>query len=197
MRSALPPILAVAAVIATAAQTPPPASKPASPPDGSTVTVTGCLARVDTSSAFVLNKVRWDSTSAPAAKQGGHHEPQPAPATPPPLTTPSTPPTAPAPSAAKQTADEALQRAMKPASSESLRLAGDVTKLKLADHAGHTITATGMLGPPDPVVTPAVVLPDPPASGGKSASANKPSAADAPMRVLNVRSITHVAAECR
>src|SRR5215218_11106280 len=137
MTSALAPILAAGAVIVAAAQTPAPA-KPSSPPDGSTVTVTGCLARAEPSGSFVLNKVRWDSTTAAPKDQGGHHQgQQPAP---PPLTTPSTPTTAPAPSAAKQTADEALQRAIKPTSGDSLRLVGDTAKLKLAEHAGHTIT---------------------------------------------------------
>jgi hypothetical protein len=191
MRSALASMLAVGAVISAAAQTPVPAAQPAAPPDGSTVTVTGCLSKPDASDVFVLNKVRWDSTAAADGNQGGHHDQKPA--APPRLTTPSTPSTAPAPSAAKETADESLQRATTAASAERLRLAGDAKRLKLADHAGHTITATGMLGPPDPTVSPAVVLPDRPA-GDKPAPANSSGAG---MRVLNVRSITHVAAECK
>jgi len=195
MRRAFTALLIAAASTSFAAQTATTA-KPSSqaPADGSTVTVTGCLAKGDGANAFVLNNVRWDSTS-PASGQAGHHDQQqpPAPSTPPPMTTPTTPSTAPADSAAKKTADDALQRAQRGASAEKLRIAGNVAQLKLADHVGHTITASGTLAASDPVVTPGVVLPDPPAG---SKPAPKPSA-DSQLRVLNVRSITHVAGECR
>ena len=194
MRRALTALLLAAASTSVAAQTSPATPSSQAPPDGSTVTVTGCLTR-DEANAFVLTSVTWDSTgsSAPA----GHHDHQqqpPAPSTPP-MTTPTTPSTAPADSAAKKTADDALQRANenKTASTGKLRIAGNATQLKLADHVGHTITATGMLAASDPVVTPGVVLPDAP-SGPKPAP--KPSS-DSQLRVLNVRSIAHVAADCK
>ena len=108
------------------------------------------------------------------------------------MTTPTTPSTAPAESAAKKTADDALQRAGKAPTGEKLRIAGNAAQLKLADHVGHTITATGMLGSSDPVVTPGVVLPEPPAG---SKPAPKPS--DSQTRVLNVRTVTMVSADCK
>ena len=187
--------MAVVLVAAAAAQSPD-TSKPAAPPDGSTVTVTGCLAKGDAANTFVLTNVRWDSTNTPTA-QGAHHNHQaPATAAPsqPPLTTPSTPPTAPAPSAAKKTADAAMQKAANP-SRDSLRLAGAATQLKLSDHVGHTITATGMIAQADPVVTPAVILPGSPGAPAKIPD-DKNTAAP-PARVLNMRSFTHVAAECK
>jgi hypothetical protein len=110
------------------------------------------------------------------------------------MTTPTTPSTAPAESAAKQTADEALQRAAKAPPRESLRLAGAASQVKLADHVGHTITATGMISAADPAVTPAVVLPDGPPAPARPAAKT---AGDPPMRVLNLRSFSHVAAGCK
>jgi hypothetical protein len=193
MRRVLTALLIAAGSTSLAAQAPTTKPSSQSPADGSTVTVTGCLAKGDGTNAFVLTGVRWDSTSAPASGQAGHHQQTPTPATTPPMTTPTTPSTAPADSAAKQTADDALQRAQKGAGSEKLRIAGNIVQLKLADHLGHTITATGMLAASDPVVTPGVVLPDAPAG---SKPAPKPSA-DAQLRVLNVRSVTHVAGECK
>ena len=194
MRSALTSLLADVVVAAAAAQSPE-TSKPTAPPDGSTVTVSGCLAKGDAANTFVLNNVRWDSSNTPTA-QGAHHNHQaPATASPaqPPLTTPSTPPTAPAPSAAKKTADDAMQKAARP-SGESLRLAGAATQLKLSDHVGHTITATGMIAQADPVVTPAVILPGSPDKPARIPDDKKSAA---PARVLNMRSFTHVAAECK
>jgi hypothetical protein len=196
MRRALTALLIAAASASLAAQASTAAAKPSSqsPPDGSTVTVTGCLAKGESPSAFVLTSVRWDSTGA-SSGQAAHHEHQqpPTPSTPPPMTTPTTPSTAPADSAAKKTADEALQRASKAPGNDKLRLAGNTTQLKLADHVGHTLTATGMLAAADPVVTPGIVLPDPP-PGSKPAS--RPSS-DSQLRVLNVRSVTMVSADCK
>ena len=194
MGSALTGLLIAAASLAFAAQSTPP-SKVQSPPDGSTVTVTGCLAKGEPPGSFVLTGVHFDSVNTPTASQGQHHDQKqtPAPSTPPPMTTPTTPSTAPAESAAKKTADEALQRASQPPPRESVRLAGAASQLKLSDHVGHTITATGMLASADPVVTPPVVLPD----GPPAAKAAAKPTGDAPMRVLNMRSVTHVAAECK
>ena len=194
MGSALTGLLIAAASTVFAAQSTPP-SKVQSPPDGSTVTVTGCLAKGEPSGSFILTSVHFDSVNTPTASQGQHHDQKqpPVPSTPPSMTTPTTPSTAPAESAAKKTADEALQRASQAPPRESLRLAGAASQLKLSDHVGHTITATGMLASADPVVTPAVVLPD----GAPAARAAPKPAGDAPMRVLNMRSFTHVAPECR
>ena len=86
-----------------------------------------------------------------------------------------------------------MQQAVKP-SRESLRLAGAATQLKLADHVGHTITATGMIAQADPVVTPGIILPGSPDAPAKIPTDKKPAA---PARVLNMRSFTHVAAECK
>ena len=196
MGSALTVLLIAAASTALAAQSSTPPTKLQSPPDGSTVTVTGCLTKGEPAGSFILTNVHFDSTNTPTASQGQHHDQKqpPTPSTPPPMTTPTTPSTAPAESAAKKTADEALQRAGKAPPRESLRLAGAASQLKLADHVGHTITATGMIGSADPVVTPGVVLPDGPPAPPQPAP--KP-AGDAPLRVLNMRSFTHVAAECK
>ena len=198
MRRAFTVLLIAAASSSLAAQAPTTAKPSAqAPADGTTVTVTGCLGKGAAANTFVLANVRWDSTGSAPSGQAGHHDHQQPPAStaPPPMTTPTTPSTAPADSAAKKTADSALQRANagEAAGGETLRLAGNTAQLKLADHVGHTVTATGMLAAPDPVVTPAVVLPDPPAG---SKPAPKPPS-DSPLRVLNVRSITHVAGECK
>jgi hypothetical protein len=192
MRRALTALLLAAASASLAAQTSTAKPSSPSPPDGSTVTVTGCLTR-DAANAFVLTGVKWDSIGSPAP--AGHHDHQqtPAPSTQPSMTTPSTPSTAPADSAAKKTADEALQRAPQAPATDQLRVAGNAAQLKLADHVGHTITATGMLAVPDPPVTPGVVLPEP--KSGPRPAPKPPS--DSQLRVLNVRSITHVAGECK
>ena len=186
--------LLIAASAALAAQSAAPPAKRQSPPDGSTVTVTGCLTQGEPAGAFILTSVHFDSINTPPTGQGQHHDQKqpPTPSAPPPMTTPTTPSTAPAESAAKKTADEALQRATTAPQRESLRLAGAASQSKLSDHVGHTITATGMLGAADPVVTPGVVLPD----GPPAAKAGAKPAGDVPMRVLNMRSLTHVAAEC-
>jgi hypothetical protein len=78
---------------------------------------------------------------------------------------------------------------------ETLRLAGATTRLKLSDHVGHTVSVTGMLAAEDRIVTPGIVLPDAPAGG---APGRKPEVGGkSPARVFNVRSVTHVAAECK
>ena len=193
MGSALTALL-IAASTALAAQSSAPPTKLQSPPDGSTVTVTGCLTKGEPAGSFILTNVHFDSINTPKGAQGHQNQKQPpTPSAPPPMTTPTTPSTAPAESAAKKTADEALQRATKAPPRESLRLAGSASQLKLSDHVGHTITATGMLGAADPVVRPGIVLPDDPPAGKAAA---KP-AGDAPMRVLNMRSFTAVASECK
>ena len=190
MGPALTALLIALSTVPAARSSAPPA-KLQSPPDGSTVTVTGCLANGEPAGSFILTNVHFDSPTTPTTSQDQQNDQKqaPAPSAPPPMTTPTTPSTAPAESAAKKTADDALQRAAKAPPRESLRLAGSASQLKLSDHVGHTITATGLLGAADPVVTPGIVLPD----GPPTAKA----AGDAPMRVLNMRSFTHVAAGCK
>jgi len=140
----------------------------AAPPDGSTVTVTGCLARGPAANTFVLQKVAWQSANVPSGQAGQ----APAPAAPP----SSTPP-----------------------ASETLRLAGAASTLKLDAHVGHTISATGTIAKRDPVVTPGIVLPEPQGdttSRAKDAAEAKAKAAGGP-RTLNMTSMAHVAAECK
>ena len=152
-------------------------AQPASPPEGSTVTVTGCLAKGDAPGSFMLNGVRWDSTNTPTGKQGAHHDEG------------TAKPPAPA---------DARQQAANPPVRESLRLAGAATRLKLDAHIGHTITATGMLAQRDPVVTPGIVLPDPPPAPKANTRPPVHTGGEPPLpRVLNLRSISHVAAECK
>ena len=151
-------------------------AQPSSPPDGSTVTVTGCLAKGETSGSFLLTGVRWDSTNTPTAKPGAHHAEA---------------------SATAAGASDAPQQVAAPQARESLRLAGAAARLKLDAHLGHTITATGMLARRDPIVTPGVVLPDvPPATSKPGGSATSPTA-EPPPAVLNLRSFSHVAGECK
>lgn len=154
------------------------ATQPAPPPDGSTVTATGCLRAGQETGTFVLEKITWSpASSASPADSAAHHDASPQ----------RDRPTAPA-TAASGPRDL-------PAAGQSLRLAGAPSKLKLSEHVGHTVTVTGMLAPVDPIVRPAVVLPDAPAGGAP----RKPDTAsnDAMQRVLNVRSLTPVSAACK
>jgi hypothetical protein len=69
--------LSIAASIALAAQSTPP-SKIQSPPDGSTVTVTGCLAKGEPAGSFILTRVHFDSVNTPTPGKGQpHDQPQP------------------------------------------------------------------------------------------------------------------------
>jgi len=161
---------------ATPAQTQP------SPPDGGTVTATGCLRGGDEAGSFVLEKVTWaPATSGSPAGPAAHHDASPQ------RDRPTTPATA-----------AAGQRDV-PASGETIRLAGAATKLKLGDHVGHTVTVTGMLAPRDPIVRPGIVLPDPAPAGDTTSRTAAAAASKEPtgQRVLNVRSITHVAKGCK
>ena len=90
-----------------------------------------------------------------------------------------------------------MMRRETPAAGETLRLAGAAT-LKMKEHVGHTVTVTGMLAPADPVVRPGILLPDP-AQRGDTTSRTPPAEppAQAGAKVLNVRSITHVAETCK
>ena len=167
--------LVLSAVLGQGAPSP---SQPSSPPDGSTVTVTGCLAKGEAAGSFTLTGVRWDSTNTPSAKPGGHHADA---------------------SAKAATASDSPQPVTAPQARESLRLAGAAARLKLDAHLGHTITATGMLVRRDTVVTPGVLLPEAPPAGSKpgATTASTPAAEPAPPAVLNLRSFSHVAGECK
>ena len=181
MRTALTfATLFLAGAAMAGAQAPAVPSTPA-PADGSTVTVTGCLTKGDAAGAFVLNKVQWDPTPSAAGSQAAHHQHG---------------ASAPAAGAvAGSTNEGGTQAAAQPS---TLRLAGNTAQLKLEGHVGHTVTATGMLAPLDPVVSPGVVLPEAQAKPGTGAGAKTGAAKpEAAVRVLNVRSVTHVAAECK
>jgi hypothetical protein len=171
-----------ACTLGLAAQPPstPAQTQPAPPPDGTTVTVTGCLRTGDTPGSFVLTNVKWHSTNGPSKDAAAHHD------TTPQRDRPTTPATA------------ATAERDQPNPGETLRLAGAASKLKLDAHVGHTVTATGMVAPPDPIVRPAVILPEtPPRGDTTSRQRESPGAPPASFpRVLNMRSFTHVAAQC-
>jgi hypothetical protein len=172
MRYALPILLAAAiAPLAASPQTRSQgAGQPSGVPDGSTVTVTGCLARGTAPKTFVLEKVAWQSTNVPSASQAAHHQAAPAAKSPQPAA----------------------------GGPETLRLAGAAATLKLDALVGHTISATGMLTGHDPVVTPGIVLPDAPArpepQQPRSAADKKAGDTD---RTLNLRSVTDVSPACK
>ena len=172
-------VLAFFTAGAAAAQPPATASqtRPAPPPDGSTVTVTGCLGKGDAPGSFVLNNVQWKVAGAPAKSASAHHE----------GTSQGEPPKAPA------TATSAAGAVVP---GETLRLAGAAAKLKIDAHLGHTISATGMVAAHDPVVAPGVVLPPAPRGNKASPGASEPKEPPLP-RILNVRSFSHVAPDCK
>jgi hypothetical protein len=78
------------------------------------------------------------------------------------------------------------------AEKETLRLAGLEKRLKVEEHVGHTVTVSGTLAREDRIVTPGVVLPDPPPGTAKPEVGGKAS-----MRILNVASISRVAEGCK
>jgi hypothetical protein len=85
-----------------------------------------------------------------------------------------------------------------PPTTETLLLAGAASTLKLDAHVGHTITVTGTIAKRDPVVTPGVVLPDPQPQGDTtSRTKDAETRAAANLRTFDLRSMTHVAAECK
>lgn len=140
-----------------------------------TLTVTGCLRAGARGGTFVLASSKPASAAGDTSPAGQHDAPQPQGKPSPPL----------------------------PAGSnvvpgETLRLAGTVPGVTLSDHVGHTVTVTGMIAPGDPVVTPAVVLPDtrPPGDSTSREAARGKDTAAGP-RVLNIRSLTHVAGACK
>ena len=141
------------------------AAQPASPPVGSIVTVTGCLARGTAPDSFIIQNVAWKSVNVPTGQE---------------------------PAAAKPSGQ---------ATSETLRLGGAVSTLKLDAHVGHTINATGTLGKADPVVTPGIVVPDPRPQGDttsrQAAEAEAKAKAGASYRLLLLKSMEHVAPQCK
>ena len=159
----------------TRAQDRPPAPKP--PADGSTVTVTGCLRAGGQPGSFLLTGVRWESRS-PTTPGGaaGHHDQKPA----------HQPPAKP----------DATSEAHESKEGETLRLAGIARRQDLQEHAGHTVTITGMLAREDRIVTPGIILPDAPRTGDPKPRKPEVSGKNGP-RVLNVRSVTRVSEGCK
>jgi hypothetical protein len=171
--------LAIAAFVASALRAQAPAAstqiQPSPPSDGSTVTVTGCLRAAEPPGTFVLEKVTWRPTDAPNKDGPAHHDATPQ------RDRPATPATA-------------AQREA-PAAGASLRLAGADTRLKVGAHVGHTVTVTGILARQDPIVRPAIVLPDQPVGDTTSRTAQQEDKQS--LRVLNVKSLVHVEGGCR
>ena len=171
--------LGITALVASALGARAPAAstqtQPSPPSDGSTVTVTGCLRAAEPPGTFVLEKVTWRPTDGPSKDGLAHHDAPPQ----------RDRPTIPATAAERET----------PAAGATLRLAGAATRLKMGDHVGHTVTVTGILAPQDPIVRPAIVLPDQPV--GDTTSRTVQGEDKKSPRVLNVRSFTHVEGSCR
>jgi hypothetical protein len=86
----------------------------------------------------------------------------------------------------------------RPATAETLRLAGAAATLQLEKHVGHTVSATGVLARTDPAVTPGIVVPDPQPQGDTTSRTRATEEQAASMlRTFDLRSLTDVAAECR
>ena len=167
-----PAIVVVASTVSVfvLAQTPPATRPQPSPPPAGTVTVTGCLRAATEPGTFVLEQVEWNEPRT-TKDASAHHAPE--------LPKPTTP---------------ELSAARPPV---LLRLAGSAERLKMRDHVGHTVTVTGMLAPSDPIVRPGVVLPDPQPTGDTTSREREREArAQTGPTVLNVRSLTSVAAKC-
>jgi hypothetical protein len=146
----------------------------APPPEGGIVTGTGCVQAGERPGSFTLINIKWDAADAPAKNAGAHHD------------TPAPRPTAPAAGA-------------RPAQPSTVRLAGPIARLKVNEQVGHLVTVTGMLAMDDPIVTPGVVLPEPTGdtTSRQAEAARRAEAAPPRPPVLNLRSLTRVAAECK
>ncbi|MGH9372192.1 MAG: hypothetical protein ACRD15_11735 [Vicinamibacterales bacterium] len=155
---------------------PPPQTQPGSGPGGAARAVTGCLRSGAQAGTFVLANAKWDSTPRKDPAEGD-----------PDATPPKDRPTSP-------TTETGARQALP--EGETLRLASLDTRLDLSEHVGHTVTVTGTLAREDRVVTPGVVLPDTPRPGDTT-SRTPQVTGKPPARVLNVRSLTHVAATCQ
>lgn len=176
MNRLLPPFgVALLAAATVGAQSTSSAPQTGAKVPSATLTVTGCLRAGSEAGTFVLASSTPVSAAADT-NTAGHHE------------SPESKGTRPARAPAESTV----------VAGETLRLAGTVAKVNLADHVGHTVTVTGMIAPRDPVVTPGIVLPDarPP---GDTTSREAGRGQDTPSgpRVLNIRSVTHVAGTCK
>ena len=90
----------------------------------------------------------------------------------------------------------AASPATRPATSETLRLAGAASSLGLEAYVGHTISATGALAKTDPPVTPGIVLPEPQGDTTSRTRAAEEQAAST-LRTFDMRTMTDVAPECR
>ena len=147
-------------------------SNQAAPPEGGIVTATGCVRAGEQPDTLVLGNIKWDPPGAAPKNATAHHE------------TP-TPPAGPPGAGMAQPA--------------TVRLAGPLTRLKVREEVGHTVTVTGMLVPDDPIVTPGVVLPEPTGdtTSREADAARRKQTSEARRQVLNVRSLTRVAAECQ
>jgi hypothetical protein len=85
----------------------------------------------------------------------------------------------------------------RPATAETLRLAGAASTFQLEKYVGHTVSATGALARTDPPVTPGV-LPDPQPQGDTTSRTRAAEEqATSMLRTFDLRSLTDVAAECR
>ena len=86
----------------------------------------------------------------------------------------------------------------RPATAETLRLAGAASTLQLEKYVGHTVSATGALARTDPPVTPGIVLPDPQPQGDTTSRTRAAEEqATSMLRTFDLRSLTDVAADCR
>ena len=168
MRSTAIAVVALTLTTVVFAQAP-----PATPPEGGIVTATGCLRAGDQPGTVVMTNIKWDPSDAAPKNAAAHHE-------------------APAPAPAGPTGAATVQPA-------TVRLAGPLTRLKVKDEIGRTVTVTGMLVPEDPIVTPGVVLPEPTGdtTSREAEAARRKQASEPRRQVLNLRSLTRVAAECK
>lgn len=146
--------LAGACAVALSAQTPP-TDKPQTTgkTEGKAVTVTGCL-KSDEPNTFTLSNVKWEDKMASGQTDKAAPEKK-------------TPPAAGAPSS----------------TSETLKLAGAPSSVKLSEHVGHTVTITGTIA-------------DKAGTTGTTGTATTPPAGAAAAQTLNVRSMKHVSGTC-
>lgn len=139
------------------------------PRPGATVTVTGCLTAGEQPGSFLLTRVKWDARPEDTKTTAGHHDSE--------------------PKGAKTASSDAK-------ATETLRLAGLTARPTLSEHAGHTVTLTGLLAGEDRIVTPGIILPDPAGGAGKTERKPQASGKTGP-RILNVRSVVKTGEACK
>jgi hypothetical protein len=161
--------IAVLAPVTAAAQHNHGTPQVAAPPDGSTVTVTGCLARGPAANTFVLQKVAWQSSNVPSAQAGQ--------------------PPAPAPSSNVPPAPENLRLA---GAAATLKLDAHVGH---TISATGTIAKRDPIVTPG-IVLPDPQPQGDTTSRTRAAEEAKAKAAGGP-RTLNMTSMSHVAGECK